>query len=307
MQCRPGARPRSATSASSGAPRRPDGDETDARSLRAVTGPTPQSCSTASGWRKSSCGGAGRRAARRASRPARDLGQELRPCDADRDRQAHPFADVLPQAARLSRSATRRAAPSRGRRGRLRRSRALPRAGGIVEDLEHRLARLRVGLHPRLARRSPPGSADAPRLRSSRFARPTPSPRSSPRARPSRPPPRAGREAADRLAARRRRRTSRRRRGGSSPALTRTYVLIFAGSRGAGIAASCGSLSRTTGLATGAFAACLVAAVPGHLRPTPRSAERSSRSRRRSRSARRRGERRSRTLPTRLQGGSHDV
>ena len=53
---------------------------------------------------------------------ARDLGEELRPRDADRDRQAHLLADVLAAAARRSRSAFPRSAPSRRRRGTPRRS-----------------------------------------------------------------------------------------------------------------------------------------------------------------------------------------
>ena len=59
---------------------------------------------------------------------ARDLGEELRPRDADRDRQADLLAAPRAAAARRSRSACRRSARARERRGTPRRSTAPRRA-----------------------------------------------------------------------------------------------------------------------------------------------------------------------------------
>ena len=96
---------------------------------------------------------------------------------------------------------------------------------GVVEDREHRLARLGVGRHTgRDDDRTRAQPARLPR-RPSPSARRRPSPRSWPLGRPpSRRSP-AGRAAEDRLAARPTRRTSRGRRAGSSLHLSRTSPL----------------------------------------------------------------------------------
>ena len=147
---RPVARPSMATRASSGtSASRPTVVMPRERSFAAVTGPTPQSRSTSSGWRK-------------ASSPSRrydeepiglrhtacHLGEELRPRDAHGDREANPLAYLRPQArsdlhgsthaplhpAHVEECLIDRDPFDDGRR--------------VLKDAEDRLARLRVGRHP---------------------------------------------------------------------------------------------------------------------------------------------------------------
>ncbi len=154
------------------------------------------------------------------------LGQELRPRDADGDRQA----DLLEHLA----------AQPHGDLGRRARDPAQP------ADVEERLVdrepldeRRRVVGTPRTrpcwprsrptsagGRRPPAGTGRAPAARPSPCGRRTPWPRSWPRARPRRRRSPAARAAAGRRAARPTRRTRRGRRAGSWPVPTRTYVRI---------------------------------------------------------------------------------
>ena len=154
-------------------------------SFAAVTRPTPQSRSTGSGWRNPSSSSGGT-----TSRPfgfataARHLREELRSGDADRDRQPdlveHPPRGAAPR----SRWRSREPLEPANVEERLVDREPLDERRGVLEDREHRLARLRVRGHPRAdddrVRAEPPRLPAAHR----RPDRRTPSPRSSPRARP---------------------------------------------------------------------------------------------------------------------------
>ena len=148
---------------------------------------------------------------------ARHLGEELRPGDADGDRQADTLAYVVPQPCRDLGGRARDPLHPAHVEKRLVDREPLDERGRVVEHPEHRLARLGVGRHARRDHRSPRGTAAVPALRPSRCGRRRPSPRSWRRARPRRRRSRAGRAGEDRRAARPKRRTSRGRRGGSSP------------------------------------------------------------------------------------------
>ena len=106
---------------------------------------------------------------------ARDLGEELRPRDTDRDRSPTWSRTRRRRAAPRSPAPGQPGARAHGRRGTPRRSRALRREASFLEHLEHRLARLRVRRHARShddrLRAEPSGlpathrGADAVRLR----------------------------------------------------------------------------------------------------------------------------------------------
>ena len=118
---------------------------------------------------------------------ARDLGEELRAGDADRDRQPDPLEHLAPQPRPRSRSACPRRAAARRRRGTPRRSTAPRRAASCRRRPRTPPCSLRSTPTCAAAPRSRAGTAAAPGGRPSRCARRTPSPRSSRRAR--RPPP----------------------------------------------------------------------------------------------------------------------
>ena len=81
---------------------------------------------------------------------ARHLGEELRPGDADGDRQADPLENVSAQPHRdLGRRPGEPAHPAHVEE-RLVDREALDQRGRVLEHLEHRLARLDVGREPRL-------------------------------------------------------------------------------------------------------------------------------------------------------------
>ena len=218
---RPAARPRIATQRRlARAPRSRAPSRSRASGACAeVTCPTPHSRSTGSGCRNasSSSGGDHQQAVGLGHR-ARDLREELRPRDADGDRETD-----LPRTSARSRVAISGGVPEiRSSPRTSRKASSIDSAsttGRVLEEREHRLAGLAVG---RIAAARPSPAGTAARLPAAhRGADPAaPWPRSWPRAR--RPPPRsrAGRTAWDRRAARPRRRTSRGRRGGSSPAGT---------------------------------------------------------------------------------------
>ena len=93
---------------------------------------------------------------------ARDLGQELRPRDADRDRQADPLAHVAPQPrGDVDRRAGDPLHPAR-RRGTPRRSRAPRRAASCPRTPRRRPCSPRCRPTSAAARRSRPGTAAAP-------------------------------------------------------------------------------------------------------------------------------------------------
>ena len=111
------------------------------------------------------------------------LGQELGPRHADRDRQADALEDLAAQAhGDVHRRPGDPAHPADVEE-RLVDREPLDQRGRVVEDLEHRLARLRVGGHPRRDHRPRAGTAAVPARRPSRCARRAPWPRSWPRAR----------------------------------------------------------------------------------------------------------------------------
>ena len=225
----PDARPSIATSAGAAKPGDlADGRDPAARELaRPSSGPTPQR--RLDGERVEEVELAFRwddEQAVRLGDGARDLREELRPRDADRDRQADSLEDVAAQAHRdLARRARDPLEPA---------------------DVEKRLVdrdpldeRASCPRRPRrppcsppsrpssaAARRSRAGRARGRASRSSRCARRRPSPRSSRPARPRRRRSRAGRAGEDRRAARPTRRTHPGRRAGSSRRLTRTHVRI---------------------------------------------------------------------------------
>ena len=181
------------------------------RSFAAVTGPTPQSRSTGSGWRNaSSPSGAHDEQAVGLGHAARHLGQELRPRDADGDRQTDPLAHVAPQPHRDLDGRAGDPLPCRARRGTPRRSRA-PRRADVVSSntantalLASEYACMRGRDHDRL-RAQPPGLPARPSPSGCR----TPWPRSWPRARPRRRRSPGGRADGDRPVARPTRRTRR--------------------------------------------------------------------------------------------------
>ena len=197
-----------------------------ARSFAAVTRPTPHNRSTGSGCRNAQLlAGLRRRAARRAWHRARDLREELRPRDADRDRQPDLLADLAPQPDRdLGRRPEMCSSPRTSRNAS---SIDSPSTTGADRSNTANTALL-ASLYADIR-----GGTTTARGHSRRACAPpiavlhaaTPWPRSSPRARPRRRRSPAGRAAADRPAARPTRRTSRGRRGGSWLGLTRTYVL----------------------------------------------------------------------------------
>ena len=115
---------------------------------------------------------------------AGDLGQELRARDADRDRQPDLVADPLAQPRRDLARACRRSARI-PRTSMNASSIDSPSTSGDVSSKISKtpLARLRVGAHPRAARRSRAGTAGAPGARPSPSAPRTPAPRRTPRAR----------------------------------------------------------------------------------------------------------------------------
>ena len=122
-----------------------------ARSFAAVTGPTPQSRSTGSGWRNLEL-----LVGRHLQEPvrlrdgARDLGEELRPGDADRDRQPDPLEHVAPQPFRdLDRRPEGALHAAHVEEGLVDRE-TLDERGRVLEHLEHGLARLDVGGEARL-------------------------------------------------------------------------------------------------------------------------------------------------------------
>ena len=82
--------------------------------------------------------------------PARDLGEELRPRDADRDRQAYPLAHLPPQQLGHRRRRPGQPAHAADVQERLVDREALDPRRGVLEDLVDVLARLGVGGHPRL-------------------------------------------------------------------------------------------------------------------------------------------------------------
>jgi hypothetical protein len=82
--------------------------------------------------------------------PARDLGQELGPGHADRDRQADPFPDLLAQPRRDLGGRTGDHAQATHIQERLVDGDALDQRRRVMEDLEHGLAGRGVGRHPRL-------------------------------------------------------------------------------------------------------------------------------------------------------------
>ena len=112
-RCRPAARPSIASSAASGTcASSPTVEMPRLRSRAAVAAPTPQIRSTGNGCRKPRSSSVGT-----TQEPiglgddARHLGEELRPCDADRQRKADLFADRRGGGEPRSRSDCRRSAP----------------------------------------------------------------------------------------------------------------------------------------------------------------------------------------------------
>ena len=154
---------------------------------------------------------------------ARNLGEVLRPRDADGDRQPNPFAHLSPQADGDLPGSPGEPSESANVEERLVDRQPLhERRGGRTPD--------RASRSPRRTRtcvarpRLPPGTGDGPPPGSSRCGCHTPSPRSSERARLLRRRAQGGRAAEDHLAARPPRRTRRRRHARSSPCGARTYV-----------------------------------------------------------------------------------
>ena len=199
-----------------------------ARSFSAVTGPTPHSRSTGSGCRKpSSASGRHDQQAVGLRDAARDLREELRPRDADRDRQPDLLEHAAPQ-------------PRGDLRGRARDPLHPAHVEERLVDREPLDQRRRVARRPRrppCSPRSRPTCAAATTTASGHSrracraahrgrARRAPWPRSSPRARRRRRRSPAGRAAAARPAARPTRRTHRGRHAGWWPLITRTHVRI---------------------------------------------------------------------------------
>ena len=130
-------------------PRRPCGCP-GACSFAAVTGPTPHSRSTGSGCRNaSSPSGGDDQQPVRLGHPAGHLGQELGAGHADRDRQADPLGTVAAQPRGDLQRRPRDPAQPADVEERLVDGDALDQRRGVAEDLEHRLAGLGVGRHPR--------------------------------------------------------------------------------------------------------------------------------------------------------------
>ena len=198
------------------------------RSLAAVTGPTPHSRSTGSGWRNdSSLVGRDHEQAVGLGHAARHLGEELRAGHADGDRAGRPARGRRAAAARRSRWACPTPAAGRPRRGRPRRSTA-PRPAAWCPRTPRTppcwpRSRPTCGARPRrpgdtaAAPGAPPiarSDAEGPGLVAGRqhHARRRRSP--------------AGPADEDRRAARPRRRRRRGRRAGSWRHRTRTHVRI---------------------------------------------------------------------------------
>ena len=80
---------------------------------------------------------------------ARDLGEELRAGDADRDRQADPLEHLAPQTDRDLGRGARDSSEAADVEERLVDRQPFDQRGRVGEDLEHRLARFRVRLHAR--------------------------------------------------------------------------------------------------------------------------------------------------------------
>ena len=148
---RPAARPSIATRPLGAARDLADGRDAARRAAsRAVTGPTPHSRSTASGWRNSSSRPAAREQPVGLRDAARDLREELRACDADGDRQA----DLARARSRRSVRAISSGVPDAALHPahveeRLVDREPLDERRGVVEHAEHRLARLAVRREPR--------------------------------------------------------------------------------------------------------------------------------------------------------------
>ena len=162
---------------------------------------------------------------------ARDLGERIRPRDADGERQADPLADVATQAAGdLLRRAADPVEPADVEE-RLVDRQPLDRRGGSLEDPRTPPGSPRCRPTSAAETTTACGQSRRARSRPSPSGRRTRAPRSSPRApRPLRRSP-AGRAGGDRRAARPTRRRRRGRRAGSSLHPTRTYVRIC-GARG---------------------------------------------------------------------------
>ena len=112
--------------------------------------PTPQSASTGSGSRNSAS-----RSGSMTSRPsglrgsARHLRQHLRPRDADRDRQADPLSSPAPECLRDLRRRARDPLEAADVEERLLERQALHQRRRLLEQVEERPARLRVGVEAR--------------------------------------------------------------------------------------------------------------------------------------------------------------
>ena len=194
-------------------------------SLSAVTGPTPHSRSTGSGWRKASSpsGGTTSRPSGLAT-PLATLARNFVRATPTVIGRPDPLEHVAPQPRRDLGRACPRPAAARRRRGTPRRSRA-PRPAASCA---------RTPRTPPCSPRSTPTCGAATTIACghsrracglpSRCGRRTPAPRSWSRARLRRRRSPGGRAAADRRAARPTRRTRRGRRAGSSPRRSRTYV-----------------------------------------------------------------------------------
>ena len=186
--------------------------------------------------------------------PAGHLGEELRPRDPDRDRQADALEHGAPQPHgdlhRLARDPPHAADVEE----RLVDRQPLDQRRGVLEDREHGPARVGVGRHPRPHHDRLRAQPARLRARPSPCGRRAPSPRSWPRARRRRRRSPGARAAADRRAARPTRRRRRGRRAGSSLRLTRTYVRIWSG-RWQAVSTSRRRLNRRSPLLTCPFPA----------------------------------------------------
>ena len=232
-RCRPAPRPSMETSvASASCATSPTVVIPRPRSLSAVTGPTPQSRSTGSAWRKTSSRSGGT-----TSRPS-GLATPLATL-------ARNFVLATPTVMGRPTRSEDLAPQPHGDLGR--RAREPSHAAHVEERLVDRhpfhqrawcprtrgtrpcspRSRPTCGARPR----PPPGTGGGPGLRSSRCGCRVPWPRSSPPARPRRRRSPAARAGEDRRAVRPTRRTRRGRRGGWSPLPPRTYVRIFLGLR----------------------------------------------------------------------------
>ena len=154
------------------------------RSLAAVTGPTPHSRSTGSGCRNSSSPSVGTTSRPSGlATPLATLARNFVLATPTETGQADLLEDVPAQPHGDLRRRARDPPQPADVEERLVDRQPLHERRRVVEDLEHRLARVAVGLHPRAGRRSPAGTAGEPGLRPSACGRRTPWPRSWPRAR----------------------------------------------------------------------------------------------------------------------------